>query len=199
MRFVLFAALAVLVAGCTAPAQQGLAPAFTMEPSAPAPERFDLSFDGNILNADLEDLSHMRPVEDALWAVQKVGFMLALDEVPAGMEVAMDWHGDGSSMIMLHSHKAHGTNTYVEHVSAMDPQASKCIRVPVEDLASGDWQVMVHADGGGAATFTLRVATWGTQGAVMEDRHGHWPQDGQFQVDPHDVLPCEALAPPAQG
>ena len=192
------AALLVALAGCLAAPQAE--PAEEQPPGAVAPasadlgEPYVLTWTGQVLaGGPLGGFSHMRPYEDVVWPVQQVGFLLDLPEVPQAVEVELAWEGGGQWLIMLHSHKADGTNTYVEHITEFSDQQPQCLRVPTEDLTAGHWQVMVHTDDEPRnAGFTLTVRTWGVEGSVVEDeRHGHWLHDGAFDVDEHDILPCQ--------
>ena len=165
-------------------------------PVPPTPQVFDWT--GHVVASDLEGPTHQRPTEDVLWPVFQEGILFSVDELPQAMEVSLDWAGEGEFMIMLHSHKEHGTNVYTEHVTDLDGTNPKCLRVPTEDLVEGAWQVMVHSDGAVQTDFTLHVGLVGGDGHIIEDdRHGHWPHDGAFQVDEHDVLPCSFLLAPA--
>lgn len=152
---------------------------------------------GRVLDTDSEDYTHVRPTEDALWPVSKSGILFSVDKLPQTMEVSLDWKGSGQFKIMLHSHKAHGTNVYVEHVTKMDRENPKCLRVPAKDLAEGVWQVMVHSNRTMQTDFTLHIGLLGGAGHIIEDeRHGHWVQDGDFKVDLHDIEPCRLLQAP---
>lgn len=191
MRSLALLAFALLAAGCVgAPVQ----PAASPSPDAVAaagqdPQLFEWT--GHVVASEIETPTHFRPTEDVLWPVFQEGIMFHVMEVPVAMEVALEWEGGGEFMIMLHSHKADGTNTYVEHITELDAENPKCLRVPVADLAEGHWQVMVHSEGVRDADFTLRIALTGGAGEIdMSERHGHWPQDGQFAVDQHEIEPC---------
>jgi len=99
---------------------------------------------------------------------------------------------------MLHSHKAHGTNVYIEHVTGMDFENPKCIRVPAADLMEGPWQVMVHTKRAMDVDFTLHIGLLGGEGHIIEgERHGHWHQDGAVQPEPHEIEPCQMIQAPA--
>lgn len=192
-------ATCILAAGCMDSPPRPLASADAPPQAAaapPGPQVFDWT--GHVVASDLEGPTHQRPTEDALWPVFQEGILFSVDRLPQAMEVSLDWAGQGEFMIMLHSHKEHGTNVYTEHVTDLDGTNPKCLRVPAEDLAEGAWQVMVHSDGAMQTDFTLHVGLVGGAGHIIEDdRHGHWPQDGAFQVDEHDVLPCSFLLAPA--
>jgi hypothetical protein len=195
----LLAVLTLATAGCLATPEAVEEPALATLPGAAAVEDlgepFVLDWTGHILTGQFRGFAHGRITEDAMWPVQQEGFLLDLHEVPKAMEVSLDWEGEGEFLIMLHSHKAEGTNTYVEHITDMSAEKPKCLRVPTEDLTEGHWQVMVHT--GQDTTnvdYTLTVTTWGVETSVVEDeRHGHWPQDGGFEVDEHEILPCEGM------
>ena len=198
MRLIVLTAIALLAAGCVnAPTDDAVEAASadagaTDDAALPAPTLTEWS--GFIVASELEDGTHIRPMEDAMWPLMQEGILFSIDEVPQAMEVNLRWEGPGEIMIMLHSHKAHGTNAYVEHVSEMDDVNPKCIRVPAEDLTDGVWQVMIHSSGASQTTFTLGVALYGGAGHVVEDdRHGHWLQDGGFEVEDHEVLPCMSV------
>ena len=142
---------------------------------------------------------HYRPTEDALWPVAQEGILFSVDSLPQAMEVALDWEGSGEFMIMLHSHKAHGSNVYIEHVTGMDWENPKCIRVPTADLMEGPWQVMVHTKNAMQVDFTLHIGLLGGNGHIIEDdRHGHWHQDGTVEPEPHDIEPCQMIQTPAE-
>lgn len=195
MRLVLSASIVLLFAGCVnAPADAPVEAASTEATTwsdLPEPQLFEWS--GHVIASELEGPTHSRPTEDAMWPLFQEGILFHVDEIPQAMEVALEWSGEGEFMIMLHSHKADGTNTYVEHITELDAENPKCLRVPTEDLADGHWQVMVHSEGAKQTEFTLGVRLFGGAGAIVEDdRHGHWPQDGSFEVDEHEILPCEA-------
>jgi hypothetical protein len=191
------AVLALLFAGCVAaPDTTGdavdAASARGADEAWPEPEVFDWS--GHVIASELEGPTHFRPTEDALWPAFQEGVMFHVEEIPEAMEVSLDWTGGGSFMIMLHSHKAGGTNAYVEHITKLDDQNPKCLRVPTADLAEGHWQVMVHSEGARNADFTLHVALAGGKGALdLEERHGHWPQDGSFEIDEHEIEACSMM------
>lgn len=155
-----------------------------------------LQLSGHIVSSAIDGPSHSRPTEDALWPVQQQGHLVNVAEGVTELEVALAWRGPGDLMIMLHSHKAHGTNVYVEHVSAMDEANPKCIRVPLEDVLPGDWQVMVHSSGAESTDWEILVLTVGPRATLINDRHGHWPQDGAFEVDEHEVEACNLYALP---
>lgn len=189
---------ALLLAGCVSPngAVEGAsAPDASAAAGAlPAPQVFDWS--GHVVASEVELPTHFRPTEDVMWPYFQEGVLLHVEEVPQAMEVSLDWTGDGAFMIMLHSHKADGTNVYVEHITEQDVQQPKCIRVPTADLTEGHWQVMVHSNGAHDADFTLHVALAGGKGALdLEERHGHWWQDGFPDADRHDIEPCSMLVP----
>jgi hypothetical protein len=186
----------LVLAGCAAPGGKGAAGdvgnSGTVLGEALAPQVIDWT--GHVLASEVDNSTHFRPTEDALWPAYQSGFLFEVDELPQAMEVALDWEGSGRLMIMLHSHKDHGTNVYVEHVSKKDYENPKCVRVPTVDLAHGTWQVMVHSDEAMQTDFTLRVGLVGGAGHVIEgERHGHWYQDGQFDVDKHAIEPCQVL------
>ncbi|HUR68658.1 MAG TPA: hypothetical protein VM370_05375 [Candidatus Thermoplasmatota archaeon] len=187
---ILLALAALVAAGCVTPAaSDDVAPAGASLSGAPVPEVFDWT--GHVVASEIEGPTHFRPTEDALWPVFQEGIMFHVEEVPQAMEVSLDWTGDGEFMIMLHSHKADGTNTYVEHITELDATNPKCLRVPTADLTEGHWQVMVHSEGAKNADFNLHVALFGGAGMIdMEERHGHWPQDGDFAVDEHEIEAC---------
>lgn len=201
MRLVVLAVLALLAAGCVNAPADDLAGA-SVDGDALAlealPEPTVTEWSGFVLSSDIEGPTHMRPTEDAMWPIMQEGILFSIDELPQAMEVTLSWDGPGEFMIMLHSHKEHGTNVYVEHISELDDVNPKCIRVPTEDITEGVWQVMVHSSGAQQTGFTLGTALYGGAGHVVEDdRHGHWPQDGSFEVDEHEILPC-ASAPAAE-
>jgi hypothetical protein len=132
-----------------------------------------------------------------LWPVFQEGILFSVDALPQAMEVTLEWTGGGDFMIMLHSHKGHGTNEYVEHITEMDDVNPKCLRVPAADLVEGVWQVMVHSSGAQDADFTLTTALYGGEGHIVEDdRHGHWLQDGGFEVDEHEIEACASAPAP---
>jgi len=188
--------VALAFAGCLAPEEAPVEAASTSAAPAvdlPAPETLEWS--GHVLSSELDGPSHFRPTEDAIWSIQQEGVLVNFAPVPQALEVALEWTGGGELMIMLHSHKEHGTNVYVEHITEMDDVNPKCLRVPTEDLTEGEWQVMIHSNKARDVDFTLKVATVGsTPTLVTDDRHGHWPQDGTFEVDKHEIEPCQLLA-----
>lgn len=189
--------LVLLAAGCVNAPSSLVDDASTEDAAAtaastlPDPTRHEWS--GFVLSSDIEEPTHFRPTEDAMWPVMQEGILFSVDKVPQVMEVDLSWGGSGEFMIMLHSHKSHGTNVYVEHITEMDDVNPKCLRVPTEDLAEGVWQVMIHSRGAVQVPFTLGVNLVGGEGHIVEDdRHGHWPQDGAFEVDPRPIEPCGA-------
>jgi len=194
MRLAVLTCLALLAAGCvSAPSEVDGASAAPRDAALPAPQLFEWS--GHIVESALEGPTHVRPTEDVLWPLFQEGILFSIDEAPQALEVSLSWDGPGELMIMLHSHKEHGTNAYVEHVSPMDDVNPKCIRVPIEDIVAGVWQVMIHSRGARDTTFTLGISLAGGAGHIVEDdRHGHWLQDGSFEVEEHDVLPCAGAA-----
>lgn len=195
MRFlaVTTLALALTIAGCVAPTASDV-DAAAADSAADAPALVVTEWSGHVLHSAVDGPSHFRPTEDVLWPVQQEGFLFDVTAIPQIMEVALEWSGDGEFMIMLHSHKADGTNAYVEHITEMDATNPKCLRVPTEDLAEGEWQVMIHNRNAVDVPFTIRVGLVGGAGAVVEDdRHGHWPQDGAFSVDEHPIEECALL------
>ena len=178
-----------LLAGCVA------SPAGTVEPAdadaAALPEPTLIEWSGHVIASEIEGPTHARPSEDVMWPLMQEGILFSVDEVPQQMDVTLSWDGPGAFMIMLHSHKAHGTNAYVEHITALDEENPKCLRVPTEDLTAGVWQVMVHSEGAQQTDFTLGIAMTGGAGHIVEDdRHGHWLQDGGFEVEEHEIWPC---------
>lgn len=151
---------------------------------------------GYVIDSMIEGPTHMRPSEDVMWSQMQEGMLFNIEEVPQAFEVALSWDGPGEFMIMLHSHKEHGSNAYVEHISALDGENPKCIRVPTEDLTAGVWQIMVHSENARDTTFTLNPILLGGKGAwVEDDRHGHWLQDGMFEVEEHEVETCSMFTP----
>lgn len=196
MRLVVLTAFALFAAGCATPASDiDSAAAPTAPAGAPVSEPQVTEWSGFIVDSEIEGPTHMRPTEDVLWPVFQEGILFSIDEAPQALEVSLSWEGPGELMIMLHSHKEHGTNAYIEHISEMDDVNPKCIRVPTEDITEGVWQVMVHSNGARQTTFTLGIALTGGAGHIVEDdRHGHWLQDGGFEVDEHEILPCAASA-----
>lgn len=184
----------VIAAGCVALPEAPVDAASVKDAAAtaetwPEPEVFDWS--GHVVVSEVEGYTHFRPYEDVLWPVWQEGVLFHVEEIPQAMEVSLDWTGEGSFMIMLHSHKAGGTNTYVEHITEMDDQNPKCLRVPTADLAEGHWQVMIHSEGARNTDFTLHVALAGGKGALdLEERHGHRAEDGEFDIDKHEIEPC---------
>ncbi|MGQ0534704.1 MAG: hypothetical protein ACT4PT_01380 [Methanobacteriota archaeon] len=156
-----------------------------------------LEWTGHVITSELEFLMHIRPTEDVLWPLQQEGILVDIPDGVSALEVALEWTGPGEFMIMLHSHKAEGSNDYVEHITELDAANPKCIRVPAIDVVPGKWQVMVHSQGADQTDFTLRVLTVGGAATVVEDdRHGHWLQDGGFEVDEHPIEACSLWAPP---
>lgn len=187
--------LALALAGCIAPTPESSTDAAAAGDSTemPAGEPAVVDWSGVVFDSETEVLSHQQPSEQAIWPIQQEGFLLHVAEVPQAMEVSLDWEGAGEMMIMLHSHKADGTNTYVEHITDMDDANPKCLRVPAADLAEGHWQIMVHSRGMTQVPFNLHVATWGGEAALDDSEyHGHWPQDGAFEVDEHAIEACAA-------
>jgi hypothetical protein len=186
--------VALLLAGCVgapdaAIEQASADDAGAMDAAWPEPEIFDWT--GHVVASEIEGPTHQRPTEDLLWPAFQEGILFHVEDVPEAMEVSLDWTGAGSFMIMLHSHKADGTNAYVEHVTELDDQNPKCLRVPTADLAEGHWQVMVHSDGAQDVDFNLHIGLVGGAGEIdLTDKHGHWPQDGAFEIDEHDIEPC---------
>lgn len=193
----LLAVAALLLAGCVTQPAADVETSATDAPTATLPEPTRTEWSGFVLASEIETPTHFRPTEDAMWPVMQEGILFSVDAVPQAMEVDLSWEGSGEFMIMLHSHKGHATNVYVEHISEMDDVNPKCIRVPTADLAEGLWQVMIHSTGAKQTTFTLGVTLTGGEGHIVEDdRHGHWPQDGAFEVDDHPVEPCAGTAAP---
>ena len=186
--------LAFLAAGCVSPpAEVDAASATDAAATAlpPAGEVTVYDWKGHVIASEIEGPTHIRPTEDVMWPVMQEGILFHIEEIPKAMEVSLDWTGPGEFMIMLHSHKAGGTNAYVEHITELDATNPKCLRVPTADLTDGHWQVMVHSDGARNTDFALHVALTGGAGAIVDDdRHGHWPQDGSFEVDEHEIEPC---------
>jgi len=192
MRLVVLVTLALLAAGCViAPEAETAATESPAEASVALPEPTMHEWSGFIVDSELEGPTHMRPTEDAMWPLFQEGILFSIDELPQALEVTLSWDGPGELMIMLHSHKEHGTNAYVEHITKMDDVNPKCLRVPTEDITEGAWQVMIHSSGAQQTEFTLGIALTGGAGHIVEDdRHGHWLQDGDFEVDVHEILPC---------
>lgn len=197
----LAAALPLVLAGClqgtsdeTAAATGDDAPA--VPDLAAEPETFEWS--GHVIDSRIEGPTHVRPTEDVLWPVFQEGILFDVQEAPQTMQVALEWTGSGEFMIMLHSHKAHGTNEYVEHITPLDAENPKCLQVPAADLTEGVWQVMVHSRGATNVDFTLRVTMLGGAGAIVQDdRHGHWLQDGSFDIEEKEPEACTPPTPPA--
>lgn len=184
---------ALLLGGCVAApaaidtASTDAAPATLA--ALPAPEVHEWT--GHVVSSLIEGPTHVRPTEDALWPAFQEGILFHVASTPQAMEVSLSWEGPGEFMIMLHSHKADGSNAYVEHITPLDAENPKCLRVPTEDLVEGHWQVMIHSSDAQQTDFTLAIALYGGAGSVVEDdRHGHWLQDGGFEVDEHEILPC---------
>lgn len=199
MRFLLLA-IPLIVAGCvTPPVDEAAAPNAATASEALAIEPVVLDWKGHVSLSELGMFMHRRPTEDVFWPIHQEGFLLDVQELPQAMEVAVEWTNlpDGArQMIMLHSHKAEGTNAYVEHVTEFDEAAPKCLRVPAADLAAGHWQVMIHQDGATNADFTLKVITVGGKAVVDDsDLHGHKPEDGAFEVEEHEIEPCQLYQP----
>ena len=196
MRAVLLT-LALLSAGCVAgpePIDEAAATDAAAGASASDAELSVFDWTGHVIASEIEGPTHQRPSEDVLWPVFQEGIMFHVQEIPEAMEVSLDWTGAGEFMIMLHSHKAEGTNTYVEHITELDDVNPKCLRVPAVDITEGHWQVMVHSNGAQDVDFNLHVALLGGAGAIdLEERHGHWPQDGAFEVEEHEIEPCSLL------
>lgn len=203
MRLVLLAS-ALVLAGCVTPPAAVSDPAPQTTDAAPeAPVPTVLEWTGHISVSEIGLFMHTRPTEDVFWPIHQEGFLLDVQELPQVMEVALEWASvpDGARhMIMLHSHKAEGTNAYVEHITEFDDTAPKCLRVPTEDLATGHWQIMIHQDGATNSDYTLKVLTVGGK-AVVDDSelHGHKREDGAFEVEEHEIEPCTLYAPPAAG
>lgn len=185
--------LVLLVAGCVeTPEPQPTPAAGEKLGTVEVPQPTVLEWEGAIAVSEFGALMHGRPSEDVLWPVQQEGFILDVAALPEVMEVALEWDApEGSEfMIMLHSHKAEGTNAYKEHITEMDAQNPKCLRVPTADLVEGHWQVMIHQQGADGATFALKVVTVGGSVAATDERHGHWFQDGAFEVEEREIEPC---------
>lgn len=193
----LLAALPLVLAGCVdAPGGDASAAAHDAAATAAVPPGEPQTFEwsGHVVDSRVEGPTHMRPTEDVLWPVFQEGILFDVQEAPQVMQVSLEWTGGGEFMIMLHSHKAHGTNEYVEHVTPLDGENPKCLQVPAADLTEGVWQVMVHSRGATNVDFTLKVAMLGGAGAIVEDdRHGHWLQDGGFEVEEREPEPCAPL------
>lgn len=163
------------------------------EPVAVEPAKaYNVAFQGKVPLYALESFGHSRPAEDALWPISQSGFLLVIPKVPAAYEVKLEWSAlrGGEYLIMLHSHKAHGTNVYVEHITNWSSATKACLRVPAKDLADGTWQVMIHTRDVVASQYTLTATTWGVESKMDPERHGHKPEDGAFQVDKHAIEPC---------
>ena len=167
----------------------------SVEGTQATPTVFDWS--GHVIASDVETPTHFRPTEDYLWPVFQEGILFSVDELPDAMEVSLEWSDASWFQIMLHSHKDHGTNVYVEHVTELDDENPKCLRVPSADLAAGTWQVMVHSYGARQTDFTLHIGLLGGAGHIIQDdRHGHWVQDGLPEEERHEIEPCQLLQAP---
>ncbi|HVM44286.1 MAG TPA: hypothetical protein VM582_00020, partial [Candidatus Thermoplasmatota archaeon] len=195
LRLAVLVALA-LFAGCVSPAIEQTGPGTTASTTVGIDAEPTVhEWRGYVVASQLEGPTHVRPTEDLLWPVFQEGILFSIDEAPQVLEVSLSWEGAGEMMIMLHSHKEHGTNTYVEHVSEMDAENPKCIRVPTEDIVPGVWQVMVHSRNVRQSAFTLSIALTGGAGHIVEDdRHGHWLQDGSFEVEDLEAPVLEPVA-----
>lgn len=193
MRFFLAAILLVAVAGCTAPAAPKVeAPAAPVDAGIPAATV--TLWRGHIIDSLLDTPSHIQPSEGILFPMQQEGFLFDIKEIPTVLQVALEWKGAGKLMIMLHSHKDHGSNVYDEHITPLDGENPKCLEVPTEDLSLGEWQIMVHSEGARQLDYTLAVRMAGGEGAVVADKmHGHNLQDGAFEVSEKKILPCQTL------
>jgi hypothetical protein len=189
------AAVLVLATGCVAPSAGLDAAGVDAASALPDLAAYDTTFRGKIPLSALGMLGHSRPEEDLLWPVSQVGFLLNLSATPLAYEVRLTQTSavPGTAwQIMLHSHKAHGTNTYVEHVTEFSTDREACLRVPAADLTAGTWQVMVHSSEETAnAEYELKVTTWGIQGRIEPDRHGHG--EGAFNVDKHSIEACTGM------
>ena len=190
--------LGLAAAGCVSPSAtpESVAPAAASDAGA-AIEPTVVEWTGKVVASEIDGPSHIQPTEQAIFLAQQEGFMLDIKEVPTFFEVALAWTGDAKMMIMLHSHKEHGTNVYVEHITELDGANPKCLRVPTVDLTAGEWQVMVHSEGARNVPFKITVLTGGPSEAMEGTYHGHWLQDGSFDVDEHEIEPCQAWAPAA--
>lgn len=152
------------------------------------------TWNGHVLDSTIDILTHIRPSEDVLAPWAQSGFLFEVQEVPKVMQVYLTWKGDGKFLIMLHSHKEHGTNTFVEHKTELDETNPKCLQVPTEDLMQGEWQVMTHTEGAHDVDFALDVVMLGGAGQILDGQfHGHWTQDGRFETEEKEYETCETL------
>ena len=191
-------ACSALLAGCLAPAADApLETAAATDAPATMPAFETLDWSGLVVTSNGEFLLHQRPTEDALWPVEQEGILAEIPEGVTDLEVALHWDGPGEFMIMLHSHKGEGG--YVEHITELDAENPKCLRVPAADVTPGVWQVMVHSQGAQMTEFTLSVLTVGGAATMMDERHGHlWTEvvTGN-DIDKHEIEPCAMYVPSA--
>ncbi len=197
MRLIVVLAIlaALAIGGCVQPAAPNVQPAATAASSAALAKPVSVEWKGHVVDSRLDGFSHQRPSEDVLFAQQQEGFLFDIKELPQVFQVSLDWTDPNAKMmIMLHSHKEHGTNVYDEHDSKLDAVHPKCIQVPAENFSKGEWQIMVHTQNAQNLDYTLKVTLVGGAGAIVKDKmHGHNPQDGSFQVSEKKVLECQTL------
>ena len=140
--------VALAFAGCLASDDPEPEPtAAAAEVVEDAGDLLSVTWTGHIFDSRIERWGHVRPTEDLTWSLGQSGFLFEVETLPRLMQVVLDWTGDTDAelMIMLHSHKPDGTNTYVEHVTEMSAENPQCLQVPTEDLTTGTWQVMIHS------------------------------------------------------
>src|SRR5438552_12212214 len=126
--------LALLLAGCVSNAGPASNVQTASAGGATATKPVTVDWKGHVVDSRLDGFSHQEPSEQILFPEQQEGFLFDIKEIPKVFQVSLDWKDPAAKMmIMLHSHKEHGTNVYDEHDSELDGANPKCIQVPPAD------------------------------------------------------------------
>lgn len=121
---------------------------------------------------------------------QREGFVFEIEKVPMDLTAALEWEPSGPGaeiLIMVSSPRDDGSG--YEYFTEMSAEQQHCLRVPVEDLEPGHWQIMAHSRNAFDVDIHFTVTTVGGQGGIVEGEP-HSESD-EADVEERDAQPCD--------
>lgn len=190
----LISAAALLLAGCVTPAAETVEPA-AAELAAPAIEPLVQLFEGHITASALGRLAHEDARTEMMFAdLQREGFLLEIGEVPQLLQIDLEWTSTSPTASMF-SMVNIPTTTHGEVLDVLSERSATgavCMRVPLDEVATGMISVMAHSIDAANVDYVIRVTSVGGAVTLHADR-GHMEVEREAG-DEREALPCEEEA-----
>lgn len=143
-------------------------------------------WEGRIAAGALDLFAHVRPTEDVLAPVARMGAIVTVPDDATALAFRFRSDDRVPFHFMVHGPDEEGMPTYMTDVPAGE---EGCLGIPLDGVLPGEWRVMAHAPRDAIdVTFTLVTEVAADTPPIYADAfHGH---EGDMAMDMREADPC---------